>query len=197
MPDRRGRSTAVITALMLLASLLALSCNLGGNSDLDEATRLNQSASEDIREIEKIVQQNKGLEADVSRALNAEDFDAARRMMDESTKAIDSGLEKAQSAADKFGKASKLDIDPTIKEYLSLRAQSVNKAIEAFKALRFGIITFRESVGSRDKAVTEKAKNEIQQSSVEFDKLINESAKLERQADGIARRNPEKIKPGQ
>jgi len=197
MPDRRERSGAGLTALMLLASLLALSCNFGGNSGLDEATRLNQSASEDIREIEKIVQENKGREAEVTRALNAEDFDAARRMMDESTKAIDSGLGKAQSAADKFGKASKLDIDPTIKEYLSLRAQSVNKAIEAFKELRFGIITFRESVGSRDKAVTEKAKNEIQQSSVKFDKLINESAKLERQADGIARRNPEKIKPGQ
>ena len=197
MPDRRGRSGAVLTALMLLASLLPLSCNFGGNSGLDEANRLNQSASDDIRAIEKIVQENKGREAEVTRALNREDFDAARRMIDDSVKAIDSGLEKAQSAAGKFDKASKLDIDPTIKEYLSLRAQSVNKAIEAFKELRLGIIAFRESTGSKDKSVTEKAKNEIQQSSVKFDKLINESGRLERQADQIARRNPEKIKPGQ
>jgi hypothetical protein len=182
---------------MLLASLLPLSCNFGGNSGLDEANRLNQSASDDIRAIEKIVQENKGREAEVTRALNREDFDAARRMIDDSVKAIDSGLEKAQSAAGKFDKASKLDIDPTIKEYLSLRAQSVNKAIEAFKELRLGIIAFRESTGSKDKSVTEKAKNEIQQSSVKFDKLINESGRLERQADQIARRNPEKIKPGQ
>jgi hypothetical protein len=197
MPEWVGRSSAIVTALMLLASLLALSCNLGGNSDLDEANGLNKSASEDIREIEKIVQENKGRESEVTRAFNREDFDAARRMIDDSVKAIDSGLGKAQSAADKFDKASKLDIDPTIKEYLSLRAQSVNKAIEAFKELRLGIIAFRESIGSTDKAVTEKAKNEIQQSSVEFDKLINESGRLERQAEGIARRNPEKIKPGQ
>ena len=105
-------------------------------------------------------------------------------------------MEKAQSAAGKFDKASRLDVDATIKEYLSFRAQSVNKAIEAFKELRRGIIAFRDATGSTDKAATEKARNEIQQSSVRFDKLINEAESLERRADEIARRNPDKIKPG-
>jgi hypothetical protein len=197
MPDSGGRSGAVLTALMLLVALTIASCNLGGNSGLDEANRLNQSASEDIREIEKIVQENKGKESEVTRALNAGNAEAARHLMDDSIKAIDLGLEKAQSAEDKFNRASKLDIDPAIKEYLSLRAQSVNKAIEAFKELRLGIIAFRDATGSKDKAATEKAKNEIQRSSVRFDELISEFQKLERQADEIARRNPDKIKPGQ
>ncbi len=200
MLDSRGRSRAVLTALVLLVSLMVVSCQalrkLGGGGDIDEANGLNQSAGEDIREIERIVQANKNRETEVTRALNANDYATAKRIMDDSVKAIDQGLEKGQSAADKFDKASKLDVDATIKEYLSLRAQSVNKAIEAFKELRRGIITLRDATGSTDKATTEKAKNEIQQASGRFDKLINEAEKLERQADEIARRNPEKIKPG-
>jgi hypothetical protein len=186
---------------MLLVSLTALSCQalrkLGGGGDIDEATQLNKSAGEDIREIEKIVRENKDREAEVTRALNTNDASAAKRIMDEAVKAIDRGLEKGQSAAGKFDKASRLDVDATIKEYLSLRAQSVNKAIEAFKELRRGIVTLRDATGSTDRATIEKAKNEIRQSSEKFDQLISDAERLERQADDIARRNPEKIKPGQ
>jgi Mg2+ and Co2+ transporter CorA len=200
MPESRGRARAALSILALLISLTASSCQLlkklGGSGQLDEANQLNQSAGEDIREIERIVQENKSKETEVTRALNANDYATAKRLMDESVKAIDQGLEKGKSAADKFDKASKLDVDSTIKEYLALRAQSVNKAIEAFGELRRGIITLRDATGSTDRAVTEKAKNDIQQSSRKFDQLINEAARLERQADEIARRNPEKIKPG-
>lgn len=201
MLDSRERRGAILIALVLLVSLMALSCQalrkLGGGGDIDEANQLNQSAGEDIREIERIVQENKNRESEVTRALNSGKMEAAKKIMDDSIKAIDRGLEKGQSAADKFDKASKLDIDATIKEYLSLRTQSVNKAIEAFKELRRGVITLRDATGSTDKAATEKAKNDIQQSSERFEKLINEAERLERQADEIARRHPEKIKPGQ
>jgi hypothetical protein len=137
MVDSRRRSRAALTTLVLLISLTATSCQmlrkLGGSGDIDEANKLNQSAGEDIREIERIVQENKDRETEVTRALNADDYNTAKKIMNDSVKAIDQGLEKGQSAADKFDKASKLDVDATIKEYLSLRAQSVNKAIEAFK----------------------------------------------------------------
>jgi hypothetical protein len=201
MLDSRGRSGAGLVVFLLLVSLTVASCQalkkLTGGGDIDEANQLNRSAGEDIREIERIVKENKDKESAVSRALNAGDTDAAKRIMDDSVKAIDRGLEKGQSAADKLNKASTLDLDQTIKEYLSLRAQSVNKAIEAFRELRRGILTFRDAIGSTDKAATEKAKNEIQQSSEKFDKLISEAERLGRQADEIARRNPDKIKPGQ
>jgi hypothetical protein len=200
MCEPKGRSGARLTTILLLASLTLASCQmlrkLGGSSGMDEANQLNQSAGEDINEIEKLVRENKDKESEITRALNANNYDAATRAMDDSVKVIDRGLEKGQSAADKLDKASKLDIDQKIKEYLSLRAQSVNKAIEAFKELRQGLIALRDSTGSTDKSATEKAKNEIQDSSAKFDQLISESQKLERQADEIARRNPDKIKPG-
>ena len=167
-----------------------------GNRGLDEANRLDQSAGEDNNEIERLVQENKNKESEITRALNAGDYNAARRLMDDSVQAIDRGLEKAESAADKLDRASRLDVDSTIKEYLSLRAQSANKAIQALKELRHGVITYRDSTGSTDKAAIENAKNETQQSFEKYEKLISEHDRLQRQADEIARRNPDTIKPG-
>ena len=197
MLDLRGRVQAILAALVLLVSIAGASCKLGGASALDEANKLNQSAGEDITEIEKIIQENRDKEGKITRALNIEDFDAAKKMMDDTISAIDRGLAKGQSAAEKLQRAAQLDLDPAIKEYLSLRAQSVSKAIEAFKELRKGIVIFRDATGSKDKAIIDKARNEVQQSSQAFDALIGESQKLGARADEIARRNPDKIKPGQ
>src|SRR2546421_3870718 len=193
MPDLRRRSWTTITALLLFASLTLVSC---GNSSMDEANRLNQSVSEDKKEIERLAQENRVKESQITAALNAKNYDAARRLLDDTVKAVDQALQKGQSAADKLDKASKLNLDQTIKQYLSFRAQSVNKALEAFKELREGIVTFRDSIGSTDKAAINKAQNELQQSVGKFEEMINESQKMESQADEIARSNPDKIKPG-
>ncbi|HEY0376563.1 MAG TPA: hypothetical protein VGC87_06365 [Pyrinomonadaceae bacterium] len=193
MPDSRRRSSVALVVSISL--LLVASCRFGDGA-LDEANSLNRSAGEDIREIEKLVRENKDKEAQVTRALNANDAGRARALIDESVQAIDRGLEKGTSAADKLARAASLDIDATIKEYLQLRARSVSKAIEAFRELRRGVLIFRESIGTADKAAADRAKNDIRQASGRFDQLINEAGRLERQADDLARLNPEKIKPG-
>jgi hypothetical protein len=197
-PDTRGRSrAAALRALVVSVSLLlaATSCGLGDPA-LDEANALNRSAGQDIAEIEKLVRENKDKEALVSRALGAGDAARARRLIDESVQAIERGMEKGASAADKLTRAAALDIDPAIKEYISLRAQSVNKALEAFRELRGGILPFRDAVGGGDKAAADKARRDFRQTIERFEQLINESGRLERQAEDIARRNPDKIKPG-
>jgi len=192
MPDTRGRSRAagVCALFVSISLLLAAAC---GDAALDEANSLNQSAGQDIGEIEKLVRENKNNEALITRALNAGDTQAARRLIDESVQAIDRGMERGASASDKLARAAALDIDQPIKEYLRLRAQSVNKALEAFRELRPGILAFRESIGT---SAVDRARSDFRQTSERFEQLINESGGLERQADDIARRNPDKIKPG-
>ena len=192
MPDSRGRSRA---ALFVSLSLLLAAASSCGDAALDEANRLNQSAGQDIAEIEKLVRGNKDNEALVTRALNAGDAPRARRLIDESVQVIDRGMERGASASDKLARAAALDVDQPIKEYLALRAQSVNKALEAFRELRPGILAFRESVGA-DKSAADRARSDFRQTSERFEQLINESGRLERRADDIARRNPDKIKPG-
>jgi hypothetical protein len=195
--DLRGRLKIVLLLLIFVTALAGVSsCKLGG-SGLDEANKLNQSAGQDINEIDKIIQENKSKEVEITRTLNAGQYDAAKKVMDDTIAAIDRGLERGKSAAEKLDKASKLNIDQAIKDYLSYRAQAVSKAVEAFQELRKGIVTFRDATGSTDKALIAKAKNDIQQASQTFDALISEAQRLEGKADEIARRNPDKIKPGQ
>src|SRR5437764_9877525 len=131
----RERQNAALAIIMLIA--VGAGCsqlkNLGGGSNLAEANKLIDSANKDLEDIQKITDDNKNKESDISKKLNKNDITGAKASMDDAIKAIDDGLEKGNSAADKFDKASKMDLDPKVKEYLSLKSQSVRKTVEAFQ----------------------------------------------------------------
>jgi len=194
---RKGKNRVDAGIAAVLLGVLVLGCsqlkNLGGGG-LAEANKLIDSANQDLAEVEKIADQNRDKESEISKKLNSNDIDAAKESINESIKAIDTGLEKGKSAADKFDRASKLDLDPKVKEYLSLKAQSVNKSVEAFQELRKGLVAVRDNVGSKDKAAITKAQKDVQESSDNYDRLEQEAQKYEREADDIARENPSKIK---
>jgi hypothetical protein len=165
-----------------------------GGGGLADANKLIDSANQDLTEVEKIADQNRDKESQISKQLNNDDIDGAKKTIDDAVKAIDSGVEKGKSAAEKFDKASKLDLDPKVKEYLGLKAQSVRKSVDAFEELRKGLLAVRDNVGSKDRAAVTKAQKDVQESSQNYDKLISEAQKLEKKADDIARENPDKIK---
>lgn len=197
MLDRKGRSAAALCVFLLTS--MALSCSaikkLGGGSGIDEANKLVQSANEDLKEVNKIAQSNKDKESRINRLLNASDFNGAKQAMDETIKAIDDGLERGKSAADKFERASKLDVDQVYKDYLTLKSQSVRKTAEAFEELKKAITILRDNIGGTDKAALKKAQQDAIKAGENFDRLIAEAVKLDREADDIARKNSDKIKP--
>ena len=197
MLDRNGRGGAALAVVLLASMVLACSAlkKLGGNSGLDEANKLVQSANEDLKEISKIAQSNKDQESRINKLLNSNDFNGAKQAMEDTVKAIDTGLERGRSAADKFDKASKLDIDQVYRDYLSLKSQSVRKTVEAFEELKKAINILHDAIGGTDKAALKKAQTDAVAAGENFDRLIAEALKLERDADDIARKNPDKIKP--
>ena len=184
---------------MLLLASMVIACSalkrMSGNSGIDEANKLVQSANEDLKEISKIAQSNKDKESRINRQLNASDFNGAKQTMDDTIKAIDDGLERGRSAADKFERASKLEVDQVYKDYLTLKSQSVRKTAEAFEELKRAITLLRDNVGGTDKAKLNKARQDAIKAGENFDRLIAEAVKLDRDADDIARKNPDKIKP--
>ncbi|HEX8494124.1 MAG TPA: hypothetical protein VF658_14855 [Pyrinomonadaceae bacterium] len=197
MIDRKGRGGAALAMLLLASMVIACSAlkRMSGNSGIDEANKLVQSANEDLKEISKIAQSNKDKESRINRQLNASDFNGAKQTMDDTIKAIDDGLERGRSAADKFERASKLEVDQVYKDYLTLKSQSVRKTAEAFEELKRAITLLRDNVGGTDKAKLNKARQDAIKAGENFDRLIAEAVKLDRDADDIARKNPDKIKP--
>jgi hypothetical protein len=197
MLDRKGRSAAALCVLLLTSMVLSCSMikKMGGNSGIDEANKLVQSANEDLKEINRIAQSNKDKESRINRLLNASDFTGAKQAMDETIKAIDDGLERGRSAADKFEKASKLEIDQVYRDYLTLKSQSVRKTAEAFEELKKAVTILRDNVGGTDKAALKKSQQDAIKAGENFDRLIAEAVKLDREADDIARKNSDKIKP--
>lgn len=197
MLDRKGRSGAALSVLLLASMVIACSAlkRMSGNSGIDEANKLVQSANEDLKEITKIAQSNKDKESRINKQLNASDFNGAKQTMDDTIKAIDDGLERGRSAADKFEKASKLEVDQVYKDYLTLKSQSVRKTAEAFEELKKAITILRDNVGGTDKPKLKRAQQDAIKAGENFDRLIAEAVKLDREADDIARKNPDKIKP--
>lgn len=197
MLDRKGRSGAALSVLLLASMVIACSAlkRMSGNSGIDEANKLVQSANEDLKEITKIAQSNKDKESRINKQLNASDFNGAKQTMDEAIKAIDDGLERGRSAADKFERASKLEVDQVYKDYLTLKSQSVRKTAEGFEELKKAITILRDNVGGTDKAKLKRAQQDAVKAGENFDRLIAEAVKLDREADDIARKNPDKIKP--
>jgi cell division protein FtsB len=195
MPKGTIRINAVLASAMLVFFVLGCSQlkNLGGGG-LADANKLIESANKDLAEVEKIADENRDKESEISKKLNSNDIDAAKASINESIKAIDTGLEHGKSAADKFEKASKLNLDPKVKEYLALKAKSVEKSVEAFEELRKGLVAVRDNIGSKDKAAVAKAQKDVQSSTENYDKLEKEATTYGRQADDIARENPDKIK---
>src|SRR6267142_5847004 len=117
MPKSTNRINAVLASAMLVFFVLGCSQlkNLGGGG-LADANKLIDSANLDLTEVEKIADQNRDKESQISKQLNNDDIDGAKQTINDAVKAIDSGVERGKSAADKFDKASKLDLDPKVKE---------------------------------------------------------------------------------
>jgi hypothetical protein len=191
---QNGRASEAL-ALSLLV-LFVLGCgglkNIGGNAT-EEANKLIQSANQDLRDAQKISDDNiQEKTRDFTRAVQNNNADEAQRVLDDAIKQIDEGLAKGESAADKFERASKLDLNDKQKEYLALQSQAVRKRVDAFREFRKAVVILRDNKGA---LTTQKARDDYLTALNNFKKLNSEADDLERKADAVARQNPDKIKP--
>ncbi len=191
MRDKNGRGGAVL-ALVVLAAL-ALACgalkNLGSNSQAD-ANKLVQDANNELKEVDRIADDNEAKMDDLDKADKAGDAKQVKSLLDDLMKAIDDGLKHGEVAASKLEEASKMKVDDKYKEYLSLKSQSLRKQIEAFKERKEAAKIMRDNYDNTDKTAMQKAKDDFKKKNANFKKLLGEAKDLSRKADDIARQNP-------
>ncbi|MEA2175860.1 MAG: hypothetical protein QOD00_3452 [Blastocatellia bacterium] len=195
MLNQNARKNGAL-ALLLLA-FFVLGCgalkNMSKGGATDEANKLISSANQDLKDAQKIADDNlEEKTREFTKAASANKADEAQQVLDDSIKQIDEGLAKGESAADKFDKASKLDLTDMQKQYLTLQSQGVRKRVEAFKEFRKAVVVLRDNKGSLTK---QKTRDDYMTALNNFKKLNSQADELERKADDIARQNPDKIKP--
>jgi tetratricopeptide (TPR) repeat protein len=194
MLNQKGRANAAL-ALLLLASF-AIACsqlkNLG-NKGGGEVNKLVQEAKDDLDAVDKIQDENEDRVSKINQAENANDAAEVKKQLNEAIEAIDKGLERGNDAVDKIDRASKIETDPTYKEYLALKAQAFRKQVDAFKKLREAAVIERDNFG-KGGDVEKKAIADFRKAYADYKKLLNEAKELHRKADEIARKNPDKIK---
>jgi DNA replicative helicase MCM subunit Mcm2 (Cdc46/Mcm family) len=195
MQNRKEHHNAALALIVLAALALACGALKGIGDQTDEANKLVQTTNKDLEAIDRIINENKDKELQLTRALNADDIEGAKRILDDSIKAIDSGLEYGQSAADSSERASMMKIDEKFKDYLSLKSQAIRKRVDAFKSLRDAAVILRNNLGSTDAEASRKAREDYLAALNNYKTLVADAKTLDREADDIARRNPGKIRP--
>jgi hypothetical protein len=195
MLNQNGRKNVVLALLLLTFFVLGCGAlkNLSKTGATDEANKLISSANQDLKDAQKIADDNlEEKTREFTKAASANKADEAQQVLDDSIKQIDEGLAKGESAADKFDKASKLDLTDMQKQYLTLQSQGVRKRVEAFKEFRKAVVVLRDNKGNLTK---QKTRDDYMTALNNFKKLNAQADDLERKADDIARQNPDKIKP--
>jgi hypothetical protein len=189
MIDKRGRINVALALLLLAAVSIACASlkNLGKNPT-DEANKLVNEAKDDLEEIDKIDDEASKKQSDLNKAMNDKNVDETKRILGDLVKDIDRGLDKGKDAADKVEQASKLDVDSTYKEYLSIKAQAFRKEIEAWTAMREAAIIARDNYTASGLPTDKRTEyiNKVDQ----FKKLRQEAKDLHKKASDIARANP-------
>jgi hypothetical protein len=189
MIDKRGPVNAALALLLLAAVGIACASlkNIGKNPT-DEANKLVNEAKDDLEEIDKIDDEASKKQSDLNKAMNDKNVDETKRILGDLVKDIDRGLDKGKSAADKVEQASKLDVDSTYKEYLSIKAQAFRKEIEAWTAMREAAVIARDNYTASGLPADKRTEyiNKVDQ----FKKLRQEAKDLHKKASDIARANP-------
>jgi hypothetical protein len=99
-----------------------------------------------------------------------------------------------EGAVEKINKAQQMNIDADFKEYLSLKEQSLRKQLEAFESRRQAVRLLRDSFGTNDPALVEKAKLGLKEKEEFFAKTMEVSKEISKKANDLAKESSRKVK---
>ena len=92
----------------------------------------------------------------------------------------------------KIQKAEAMDISPDFKDYLSLKAQSLQKQLDAFEHRRQAARLLKESFGANDPAAIEKARNGFKEQEEIAQKTLAEAQEISKKANDLAKESSKK-----
>jgi hypothetical protein len=152
--------------------------------DTDIAVELIHEANRNLKSIRALYNQNNPKVEELKKALNDKDIEKVRKLTDEISLVIIDGYVLAENAKEKIDKAKNLsDISDEFRQYLELKAESLDLQIKAFNYRRDSATLFHEEFGTEDTSKLDAAKSKFVENEKKFAEYINEAKKRNDQAD--------------
>ena len=162
------------------------------SDDTTAAAQLVADANEDLNKIKVMYKRNESQLDDLKDAMGSKDIEKVKTIAANLNGIINDGTNLGQDALDKIEKAEAMDISPDFKDYLSLKAQSLQKQLDAFEHRRQAARLLKESFGANDPAAIEKARNGFKEQEEIAQKTLAEAQEISKKANDLAKESSKK-----
>ncbi len=157
------------------------------SGDTTKAADLVLSANEDLNKIKIIYKKNEAQLEELKTAIGNKNIPEVKKIAENLAYVINDGASLGQSALEKIEQAEAMNISQDFKDYLSLKAESLRKQLEAFEHRRQAAILLRDSFGTNDPAAIAKAQGGFKQQEEIAQKILDEAQAVSKKANELAK----------
>lgn len=198
------RKLKIFAPFLLLSSILLFSfaCQkstvsddndiLNFSDDTTKAADLVADANEDLNKIKIMYKKNEAQLEDLKAAMADKNIPEVKKIAENLAYVINDGASLGQSALEKIEKAEALSVSSDFKDYLDLKAQSLQKQLEAFEHRRQAAILLRDSFGTNDPAAIAKAVSAFKGQEEIAQKMLTEAQELSKKGNDFAKESAQK-----
>ncbi len=197
MKQITSKNIGYIAVLVIYVCLIVTSCETDGNNaggsffsdgERDKAIKLIGEANLSLKRIKALYRNNKSKVDDLKAALNKKDVKKVKELADDLSLIILDGYALAETAQEKIEEAQYLKINDDWKEYLNLKAESLEMQIKAFDSRNASAKLLRDKFGGENKIEMQKAAATFKKNEKEFFKNLEKAKKLSSDADKLRKR---------
>ena len=160
---------------------------LNFSDDTTQASELVADANEDLNKIKVLYKRNETQLDDLKSAIGDKNAEKVHQIAENLVYIINDGVSLGQHALGKIESAEALNINEDFKEYLNLKAQSLQKQLDAFEHRRQAALLLRDSFGTKDAAAIEKARSEFREQEETAQKIFAEAQEFSEKANELAK----------
>lgn len=160
---------------------------LNFSDETTDAAKLVADANEDLNKIKVMYKKNEDQLEELKSAMKDNDTEKVKKITDDLVYVLNDGMGLGNEAVEKIKKAEAMNINADFKEYLSLKAESLEKQLVAFEHHRQAARLLRDSFGTNDPKGIEKAKLGFKDEEESFQKTIAEAQEISKKANDFAK----------
>lgn len=180
--------------LMLVCSSFLATCKSSGGVDIlgpsDEtadAAAIVIDANKDLKAIKALYEKNETKREDLKKAMSEDNATEVKKIADDVVYIINDGVEYGKGALDKIEKAREMNVNSDYAEYLRLKADALQKQMEAFEQYRQAAIKLRNDYDPKNARVRDAVKADFKDRSDKFSEKMDKARNSSNEANELAK----------